>query len=275
MSELTADAIAYVAQLARAGGPSPIKIDNSNVPAVLVPDGYKVESLEKFVYNEHSAAPERIKAYPNVLDVESFVEYFNTFNDNGAVFADEKNSKVIAVLDYHQGASSPRWGQHRLTLELRKSEEWNTWFARNNKPFTQTEFAEFLEQNGMDITKPEPASIREVASDLQVHSEVSFGSGVRTSDGRLQFRYTEENKATVGGNAVIVPESFEITLPVFVGAPKITIMALLRYRVKDAKLSIFYTLIRPDHMVREAFRETRDVIASTLNITIINGAPSA
>jgi uncharacterized protein YfdQ (DUF2303 family) len=255
-----------------------VQIKDAPFPAVLVPQGYTLASLEAYVFNEHAEKPQRIKAHPQLLDVASFVEYYNHFVSDDAetkVFADEGAAKVTAILDYHTSAIAPKWGHHRLTLGLRHSEEWETWNGSNGTQMTQMAFAEFLEQNAMDITSPAPADILEVARDLQAHTEVSFGSGVRAQDGRVQFRYTEEIKATVGGGAIAVPESFVVTLPVFVGGVPVDLRALLRYRVKEGKLAIWYTLVRPEAVVREAFKQTRDQIAAQLDIVILNGAPSA
>ncbi len=182
--------------------------------------------------------------------------------------------KVIGVIDYHEEQDGgARWGQHKVTLNLRHSPEWLRWTGSNNKQMTQMAFAEFLEQNAFDIIAPAPAEIMEVARDLQAHTEVSFGSGVRTQDGRMQFRYTEEIKATVGGGAVAVPEMFTVTMPVFIGGDRVEIQALLRFRVQGGKLVFWYTLVRPEHMVREGFALARTVIGAALGVSIINGAP--
>jgi len=192
------------------------------------------------------------------------------------VFAFEPEIKVIAVLDYHGAAEGgPRWGQHRVTLMLRKSEEWIRWTNANNKHFDQAGFAEFLEQNAIDITTPDPAAMMDVARDLQATTEVEFGAGTRMQDGQVRFKYTETTKATVGAGQIQVPERFTLTLPVFIGGERVKMEALLRFRVKDCKLVIWYTLVRPEETIRSAFLAARNKIAETLKITIINGTPAA
>ncbi len=245
----------------------------AGIPYAIVPNDSRLVSLENYVYNDHAAAPERIKASVSVLDPESFIEYYTKFSDpNSRIFADEPNTQVTGILDYHAaGEGSPRWCQHRLTLVLRASEEWKTWTASNNKQFTQMQFAEFLEQNSMDIVNPAPAAMIEVARDLEAHTEVEFAAGARTQDGQVKFKYTETTKASVGAGSVAVPEQFTIFIPVFVGGQTIGLQALLRFRIKEGKLVLWYTLLRPEQVRRDAFLRARNQIADSLKAVVING----
>lgn len=283
MSDINADSIKAIADLAQNAG-DPKIIEHGNFPFAVIPTGSKLESLEKYIFNDHAAAPERIKANVTVLDPQSFIEYHNRFSDaDSRVFAYEPEIKVLCVLDYHHSGEAEvssiqpnpaRWGQHRLTLTLRKSEEWEIWAGSNNKHFTQAGFAEFLEQYATDIAQPAPAGMMEIARDLQATTEVDFGSSSRMQDGQIKFKYTETTQTTVGGSSIIVPEQFVLEIPVFIGGQPIQMQALLRYRIKDQKLVIFYTLVRPEAAKRMAFTAARDHIAAELGVVIINGAPA-
>jgi uncharacterized protein YfdQ (DUF2303 family) len=261
----------------RTAGPTVVqKIDGNPVPFII--NNGIVTPLPQLVFNEHAERPERIKGNISVFDPASFEEYYASFADEQSrIFADDSKRSVVAVLDYHLALTKEklaRWGQHRVTLNLRHSEEWNTWIAGNNKQMTQQQFSEFLEQNSMDIVQPSPAAIVEVARDLQGTTEVEFGAGLRTQDGQVRFKYTETTKTTVGAAAVSVPETFTIGVPVFVGGNPGPIQALLRYRCKEGKLTFWYTLVRPEQYVRAAFNDARELIASNLGVTIINGVPA-
>lgn len=275
MDNLDAEAIQQIAGLARLGM-GPQKVEGGNIPFVLVPEGYEAKAMPDLIYNDHTKTPERIRGNVTVLDPGSFTQYYTLFNDpNSRVFADETTLKVLAVLDYHgAGEGTPRWGQHRLTLGLRQSEEWERWIDHNNQHMTQQTFAEFLEQNSLDVTKPTPADMVEIASDLQATTEVEFGSGLRQQDGQVKFKYTEAVRATVGGGQVSVPERFTIQIPAFIGGERVPMDALLRFRVKEGKLTFWYTLVRPEEVIRNAFIEARNAIAKDLGITIINGTPA-
>jgi uncharacterized protein YfdQ (DUF2303 family) len=270
--ELNSEAIQSIIELSRSTG-EPQQI--GNLAYAVIPKDAQLVTLEKFLYNEHAAKPERTKANVSVLDPASFIEYFALYRTpQSRVFAFEPTISVLGVIDYHE-AQSAAWCQHRVTLNLRQSEQWKAWTARNNKQMTQTEFAEFLEQNAVDIVQPSPASVIEVARELEAKTEVEFGSGVRTQDGQFRFRYSEQIKATVGGGQVEVPERFIVSIPVFIGGQDIQLEALLRFRCKDAKLVFWYTLVRPEETIRQAFFAAREQIAAALNVVIINGTPES
>jgi uncharacterized protein YfdQ (DUF2303 family) len=254
----------------------PILPDKANIPYALIPDGFTLKSLEEFVYNKHNSVPERIKQNVSVLDPESFVEYYSRFGDpNSRTFAHEPSISVTSILDYHgEKQGSPRWGEHTLKLTLQKSAEWTLWTAGNNKKFTQQEFGEFLEQHAIDIARPAPARMVEVARDLESSTTCEFGAGLRMQDGQVRFRYTETTNARVGtqgGGTLDVPEDFELSIPVFAGGESVPVKALLRFRTPEGKLTFWYTLIRPEAVLRDAFIAARDKIASELGIQIING----
>lgn len=257
----------------------PKMVAGGNVPVVIVPDGCTAQAMPELVFNEHEAheiQPKRIKGTVSVLDPESFVQYFNDFsNSDSRIFAYEPKSQVIGILDYHgSDNATPHWCQHRIALNLQFSEPWKAWTQANNKHSTQMQFAEFLEQNAFDIIKPSPAEIVEVARDLQATTEVEFGGGVR-ANGQMNFKYTETTKATVGASQLSVPERFTISIPCYVGGLVVPMEALLRFRVKEGKLEIWYTLVRPEEVARQAFIGCRDQIAKALTIDILNGTPAA
>jgi uncharacterized protein YfdQ (DUF2303 family) len=280
MSEsLSKETIEKIVELGRVGG-DPKIVEFGNIPFAVVPDGVKIVSLEPYKYNAHMARPERVKASVTVLDPTSFVEYFSLFRTaHSRVFADESAISVTGLIDYHEAAGeesgAPAWCAHRVTLTLRQSEQWKAWTGHHNKQLTQQQFAEFLEQYATDIVRPSQASIIEVARDLVGTTEVEFGSGVRTQDGQVRFKYSESTKTTVGAGQVAVPERFTIAIPVFVGGEGVEMEALLRFRVKEGKIVFWYTLVRPEEATRIAFLVARSAIAAELGVTVVNGAPSA
>lgn len=256
-------------------GPTTVQYAEGNPVPFIIVKGV-VTPLPQLVFNEHAKAPERVKQNVSVFDPASFVEYWTLFFDpNSRAFADETKLTVTGVLDYHAAGegNSPRWGQHHVTLALRQSEEWKRWLAANNKVMSQQEFAEFLEQNAVDIVQPAAAAIREIAEDLEATVEVDFASVQKMAGGKINLRYTETTKTTVsGGKAITVPDQFTIGIPAFIGGERIAMQVLLRYRVKEQKLIFFYTLIRPEEVIRMAFLAARDAIADALKIAIINGS---
>lgn len=249
-------------------------VSGGNVPFVMVPEGYKVQMLPECLQNDLRDRPHRVKQNVTVLDPASFINYYHLFADsNSRVFGDEANLAVSGIIDYHAaGDGAPRWCSHQVRLMLRKSEQWKIWETANNKKMTQVEFAEFLEQHSMDVSKPSPAEMMEIANDLQAHTEVEFGSGIRQQDGQVKFKYTESTKTSMGGGQVSVPDRFIIQTPPFVGGDVVPMEALLRFRVNGGKLQFWFTLIRPDAVIRTAFYAANAKISTDLSLTIIYGA---
>lgn len=247
-----------------------------NTPVLVIPSTHKVVPMRDYVYNEHAQAPHRKIGTAKVLDAASFCEYYTLFHDiNSRVFADETNIKILAVLDYHAALDGgPRWGQHRVDLTLRHSEEWKRWHGKDGEKMTQMEFAEFIEDNAPDIIDPSGATVLEVASDLSAKTDADFSSAQRLVNGQVQFKYSETIKAQFGSGNLDVPERFKISIPIHIGGERVELTARLRYRIQTGKLTFWYDLLRADVSEREAFIAIRKLIADTLQVTIINGTPA-
>ena len=246
------------------------------IPYAVFPADCKVESLERLLYSQYNARPDRTRQTVVVLDGGSFVDYFSLFSDeHSRVFADETLGQVLAVLDYHEaiGTGAARWGDHRLRFDLRKSPEWLTWTAHSgqSRKMVQVEFAEFLEDNSTDVLEPSAATMLEMARTLEAKTDVDYQSSIRLNNGQVQLTYNETVKGTYGSGKVEIPEQFVVAIPVYVGTPRIRLTARLRYRLVGGKLSIWYDLLRADAAEREAFRATLDAIQAGIESRIING----
>lgn len=249
----------------------------NGIPYAIVPNESQVVSLEKFLHNDYAERPHRKKGTVAVLDASSFIEYYSLFSDeHSRIFADETKSQVLAVLDYHGiGENAPRWGQHRVRLDLRHSEEWKTWTGRDGQShkMSQLDFAEFIEDNAPDIREPNAATMLEMARTLQAKTDIDFSSAIRTSNGQVQLKYNEIVKGTYGSGNVEIPEEFLIAIPVYVGTERAPVRARLRYRITSGKLSIWYDLLRPEEIERKAFVATLSAIKDGLKVVVINGNP--
>lgn len=268
-------AITEIVELARV----PLKLfraTDGGVPFAVIPDKYKVEDLTKFLHNQFQPTPQRKTGTAKVHDAASFVEYVSLFRDpESRIFADRTASKFLAVLDYHQSAAgSPRWGQYRAELVLQKSREWALWGEKDGKQMDQTTFAQFIEDNQPDIVTPTPATMLEMARDLNAASEMVMETQQRQSNGSTVFRYNETVRGTIGKTETAVPESFVIGIPIYFGSPSIEIVARLRFRVHAGKLTFWYNLLRADVAEQNAFLAASDNIADKLAMTIINGTPA-
>ena len=122
-----------------------LKLDNLSdlfqVPAVVLPAGCQVHDLEKLL-----PRPVRRRSTFSSQRLRSFLEYLAEFASPGetVVFANEEGDAAQAIIDYGSNAN-PGWGSHRAHLEMFKTPEFEAVEALCERPRTQREFVEWLE----------------------------------------------------------------------------------------------------------------------------------
>lgn len=269
MSEKESNIIVETSRLTRQIA---VPVTTEPVHYVVVPADCQIKSLKEFQYPD-GLRPEVIRAEVRLVDTNSFIDYVRAFkNDRTRIFAGSDCTTFRAVLDYH-GAATPEFARHKAFCSLKKSRCWITWAGKNETSMTQTEFAEFLEDNVSDIFDPAAAAMIDVARDLHAHTECSFGSQVRLSNGQVQLKYSETVTAGVGSGSMEVPEMFTIRIPLFFGGAPTEIKARLRYRINSGKLTFLYKLHRQDEILETAFRAIAREISGALEIPVWFGEP--
>lgn len=237
----------------------------------IVPNGSKVESLFALQY-PHGKLSDHIVQKISLRDGKSFMKYVEDFRiPTTRIFAEPKAAAFTAVMDYHNAGAGPEFASHRAEFIMSLDERWRVWAGSDQKSFGQEAFAEFIEDNVLDISRPDGATMIEVARDLVAKSDMNFASKVTPQNGQVQFSYTEQVTAGVKGGTLDVPESFVIRIPVFFGEVPVEITARLRFRIQSGKLSFFYKLNQPQQKVDEAFRKSVDDIAGGLDTVILLG----
>ena len=152
-------------------------------------------------------APKIITQAVKVQDVQSMTDYVNRFkNGNSVLFADISTSTILGVIDYHSapvdigeaGLVTPPTAdhtKHSVSLTLPFSIEWQTWLNLDGKLTTHLAFANFLEENAMDIlplgelrnrrgeiVENAPTTILELCRTLQIVAKFDAMSEVRNGD---------------------------------------------------------------------------------------------
>lgn len=219
---------------------------------------HKDQVIEIIDLEQYNPAPSRIKKALTVTEVKSFVDYWTEFANPGSVImADLEHRLFKAVFDYHQ-PDKPAWGSHTCTLRCIYSTEWKTWHGNDKKQMNQTDFAEFIESNAIDIVEPAAAQMIEVALTLQAKTKVDFASGVRLENGQVQLTYKEEITGTAGVKGEIkIPDKFTLAVRIFQGGEKYKVECHLRYRINSGKLVFFYQIIRPERLIEDAFEQVK------------------
>lgn len=222
------------------------------------PSGDKIVVLPKnfshVVLSDPDMEPKVIRRSPMLLETSSFIDYVNEFKlpDQTRIFFDPEALRAVAVLDY-DGAGKADRGVHRATLQLAHSPEWETWNAAAAQTarmgFTQVDFAEFLEEHGINILEPTAAELMELVTKMQITRTVNYKKSFNLHDGRQQFTYTNDGES----GSVEFPARLTIAIPVFKGGELYRIEIIIRYRLQDGGSLRFALIVhRKDAFVRAA-----------------------
>lgn len=252
----------------------PDEVEPGKIYVVSTPEGRDVIDLTGDDYRD---TPRRKRGTVVVDDVDAFAIYYSKHADDASeVYADIDRATVTAVLDAHQGGAA-RWEEHWLQLKLQHTREWKTWAGNDRRYMSQTDFAEFLEDNLVDLA-PEPvdaATMLEVATSFQAKTKVSFSSGTVLASGDLRLNYEEETAATAGAKGQIsVPKLFAIGIAPYDDTAPYRVEARFRHRISKGSLQLCYVLDRPQDIVRDAVKTVVEKVEEACGITVMRGTPA-
>lgn len=253
----------------------PQALDSINeLYSVVVPQGgeHVVVDVQSLV-EKYNLQPRRKRGSVALTTPASLTQYVNTHKADGSeMYADWRARRVVAVLNDHH--AEPGWGDHRATLTLMATPEWERWTAQDNKYASQSEFAEHIIDTTADVVDPPAADLLEMAETFSATKSVQFKSGNRLKDGQRQLHYVETIDASAGtsGN-VTIPDAILLRLAPFDGADAVEITARIRYRIDGGNLRIGYVLDRPDLVLRNAFDQVVGGVEEQTGITALRGTP--
>jgi uncharacterized protein YfdQ (DUF2303 family) len=250
MSQIEGSAVSEIRDLVSAN----LKTQ-TDIPSVVVPDGFEVKSLESL-----QLAPSRIRQAANLISPGSLIAYIQRFRDSRTVvFADKTKTRIVAVLDFHQDAEKPSWAAHKAVYDCPFSDEWKAWTAADGSKMDQINFAEFLENNIQNVAPvsdsypgPSGTELLEMVLAFQETRKSEFKSVKRLSDGTCQFQFSDEKS---GSGNTKMPEKISLAIAPFHNGAPYQIDARIRYRLRDGQLVLWYELIEPKKVVEHAFQE--------------------
>lgn len=222
----------------------------------VVPAGYSavVTDLEKY-----QDRPRRNTSKVALHTTESFVQYLGIHAVDGSTqaYALPDNLTVQAIID----DDSHR--DHHARLTLQRTDACKRWFGAHSQYMGQEEFAQLVEDGLGEIAQPAGADLLELAQSMHASSSASFRSGLRLTDGRVQFSYVEELEARAGADGqMTIPEKITLVFAPFEGAEKMQIDARLRYRISGGKLALGVWLIDGNEAIQTAFNAELDRITT-------------
>lgn len=290
-----------------------------SAPIVALPDGFSLHSL-KPVVDEYLPAPPRRKGTAQLSTLDAFVEHANRFKDpDSVIFSDRgkidgsRAPSLTAVLDYHRAgpnrdqdeidptaAGSARFGAHRGVYYAPFSREWLAWAQAEAEPrgMNQADFAEFLEDRGVDLIDPPAltgdlsdadrtlrdlagrlnltfggvAAIMELSRGLRVFAEekVANVTNLATGEGEIRFEIEHRDEA---GKPLKIPGLFLIAIPVFDRGAVYRVPVRLRYRKVGGAVVWRVIRHRPEAVFDHAVDEIAATAAERTGLPVYSGQP--
>jgi uncharacterized protein YfdQ (DUF2303 family) len=254
--EINADSELMTSIIAAAAARSELQLAPDGSAYLIHPEGTHIAKFPAV----NPVLPVFIATTKRFLDVVSFGEYATCFKEEGSVMLCDVTAREIdAVLDYHTGGigadKHPRRCAHHAILQPQLSVEWKAWDKINERLQSQHDFGEFLEENAVDITSPDAASILEIVMGLQVKKVIDHDSAINLGNGMTQFRYSEEGSTKVKNKEITVPAKITVYIPVFVSGSRREIEVLFRYRADGGSLKFMVKIVRKEQILLDAFQQ--------------------
>lgn len=254
-----------------------IHVDGA-IPAVVVPLNYELKRLNF----DNAKVPRQV----TFTDPVSFAEYVKRYKLAGTlIFASvtDTGCKLVAHLDYHDQTVLPTcnkavtWSSHTAHLNLEVTQEWATWMKRNGgeKPFSQTDFALFLEDNERVFESPSGADLLELVQTLEGKSNVRFNSAVRLQSGKNKLDFEEDvelrGATTATQGFMEIPAKLLLLIQPFTGVPHYRVQARLRYRIVSRALVFWYDTVTPHLVIRDAAKAVLSQVAADTDVPVLIG----
>lgn len=241
---------------------APFEAPNGDL-AFVIPDGHSIEWVEADTFLPHPATH---RGHAQLRTPQSLVTYVNRFADVGTtLWADRDGGTVTAVLDDATAQDDPAWGEHRATLTLRHTQDWEDWVsgrhAANGRKMGQVEFAEFIEDHLHNLVSPSPADMLELAQTFEATKSVEFREATRLSSSQRQITYAETIASRAGQRGqMTVPEALTLSIAPYEGVDPVILTARFRFRIAGGDLSLWVVIDRPDDALDRVFEVILDDI---------------
>jgi len=242
---------------------------------VVTAPGHQLHNITDAV-EKAQLAPNRKRGTIQVKDLDSMLAY--CADQAGAatsyIYADPDTRTITAVFNDQRTGSG--WRDHRAVYKAEFTPEFAKWFGRNGhtNAMTQTDFAEWIEDNMADIQDPGAATLLDVATTIQATSGIHFSSAKRLHNGQVQLQYTEDIDARAGaGGALEIPREFTLGLRIFKNGSGYLVKARLKYRLHQGGVKFHYELDRPERSVEDAFAGYVATLREKSGYQVLLGAP--
>lgn len=230
------------------------------------------------VAKRNDEAPARKTGHAQLTEAHSFGLYVNDHQQTGTttLWGNRDRGSIVAVFNGHQTSAegTAGWGDHRSTLTLQKTPEWEAWTRASGQMVDQEQFAEFLEDHVGEVREPDGAELLEVATSIQASIGATMKSAIRLDSGQVQVAYEESIEARAGkAGALTIPTRVVLALTPYEGGEPYKVEARFRYRLANGALKLGVVLDRPDDVLKAAFADVVKAVEDDTSCTVLMGTP--
>ena len=148
---------------------------------------------------------------------------------------------------------------------LKLSKALQRWITIDGKQLDQDAFAEFVEDNALDIVEPSSSTMLDISTTLIAKKGLDFEQSVSLHNGQRVFQYKETIGATAGARGELtIPQAISLGLVVFEGGDAFKVDARFRFRLLQSGLKFIVKLDNLDRVLETAFDGLVDNIAQGL-----------
>lgn len=219
-------------------------------------------------------APRRISGSASVFDVDSLKILWDKYaGEHSELFGDEQARTLTAVLNADSGSDAPAFRDHRVTLACRLTPAWQAWARLDGQLGDQVIFAEHIENRIIDFVEPQGAEMLELAQTFEAKTKVDFKSAANLGSGQRALIFDETVQAKAGEKGQIeIPSTFVVAIQPFEGGDAYKVTARLRFRIRENKLFIGYSLERPEDVLRDAFKSVCEKASHACDRPVLMGS---
>jgi uncharacterized protein YfdQ (DUF2303 family) len=217
-------------------------------------------------------APYRKKGTVVLGDVASLLSYCadQAAAAIGYIYADPDARSLTAI--FNDAKCAPGWRDHRAVFKAELTPEAQRWIAKDGTQMSQSEFAEFIEDNFADLQGEDAQTLLTVATTIAASTGINFSSAKRLQDGQTQLVYNETINATAGADGALqIPKTFVLGLRLFKNGEGYKLTARLKYRLHSGSVKFWFELDRPENAIEDAFKGYVAQVAEKSGYTVLIG----
>lgn len=221
--------------------------------AITHPDNWTTQVVDLAPWQQR---PYRAVGRRDLHTPESLVDYITEQPAAPTIYIDADRRSVTAVFDDHDG-DGPGWREHRATLTIRHTEDWDGLTAINKQWLTSDDIADWLDDHGHLVTEPGAADMIELVRDFRATTTTEFARAENDINGDVKLTFRTDTEAS---SSVTIPTQVVLEVEVVRGADPVAIPGRFRYRVQHGAVTFGLLFPGLDRIVRGHFDASAEIV---------------